>query len=82
MQARLLLENGSLFVGKSFGSARESIGEVVFSTGSTGYQEMISDPSLYGQILTMTYPLIGNYGINRDDFEAIRPSIFGLVVRE
>lgn len=82
MQARLLLENGSLFTGKSFGSGRESIGEIVFNTGVTGYQEVISDPSFCGQIVTMTYPLIGNYGINRDDFESIRPEIFGLVVRE
>lgn len=82
MQARLLLENGTIFTGKSFGSQTESLGEVVFNTGITGYQEVISDPSYCGQIVTMTYPLVGNYGITRDDFEAIRPYIHGIVVRE
>jgi len=82
MQARLLLEDGTLFVGKAFGSETESFGEVVFNTGITGYQELLSDPSYCGQIVTMTYPLIGNYGISRDDFEATRPLIHGFVVRE
>jgi carbamoyl-phosphate synthase small subunit len=82
MKARLILEDGTEFIGKSFGSSRESEGEVVFNTGITGYQEVISDPSYCGQIVTMTYPLIGNYGINRDDFESVRPFIHGLVVRE
>lgn len=82
MQARLLLEDGTVFTGKAFGSTTEKVGEVVFNTGITGYQEVLSDPSYCGQIVTMTYPLIGNYGINRDDFEAIRPSIYGFVVRE
>ncbi|GIQ67930.1 carbamoyl-phosphate synthase small subunit [Xylanibacillus composti] len=82
MQARLLLEDGTLFTGKAFGSEQESTGEVVFNTGITGYQEVLSDPSYCGQIVTMTYPLIGNYGIARDDFEAIRPYIHGFVVRE
>ncbi|WP_110932193.1 glutamine-hydrolyzing carbamoyl-phosphate synthase small subunit [Paenibacillus bouchesdurhonensis] len=81
MQARLLLEDGTLFTGKSFGAEGELTGEVVFNTGVTGYQEVVSDPSYYGQIVTMTYPLIGNYGISRDDFEALVPSIHGLVVR-
>ncbi|MEF3305570.1 carbamoyl phosphate synthase small subunit [Paenibacillus sp. GYB003] len=82
MQARLLLEDGTLFTGKAFGSEGESAGEVVFNTGMTGYQEVLSDPSYCGQIVTMTYPLIGNYGIARDDFESIRPFIHGFVVRE
>ncbi|WP_166243881.1 carbamoyl phosphate synthase small subunit [Paenibacillus turpanensis] len=82
MEARLLLEDGTLFTGRSFGSDGESIGEVVFNTGMTGYQEVISDPSYCGQIVTMTYPLIGNYGMSRDDFEAVRPYIHGFVVRE
>ncbi|MBP1992769.1 glutamine-hydrolyzing carbamoyl-phosphate synthase small subunit [Paenibacillus eucommiae] len=82
MQARLLLEDGTLFTGTSFGSEGDSVGEVVFNTGITGYQEVLSDPSYCGQIVTMTYPLIGNYGIIRDDFESIRPFIHGLVVRE
>ncbi|UUZ85589.1 hypothetical protein LJK88_20025 [Paenibacillus sp. P26] len=82
MQARLLLEDGTLFTGKSFGAEGDSVGEVVFNTGITGYQEVLSDPSYCGQIVTMTYPLIGNYGITRDDFESIRPFIHGFVVRE
>ncbi|NMM51434.1 carbamoyl phosphate synthase small subunit [Paenibacillus aquistagni] len=81
MQAKLLLEDGTLFTGTSFGSDRESVGEVVFNTGITGYQEVLSDPSYCGQIVTMTYPLIGNYGITRDDFESIRPYVHGFVVR-
>ncbi|GGG16473.1 glutamine-hydrolyzing carbamoyl-phosphate synthase small subunit [Paenibacillus aceti] len=81
MQARLLLEDGTLFTGKSFGAEVEKTGEVVFNTGITGYQEVLSDPSYCGQIVTMTYPLIGNYGISRDDFEAIAPSIHGFIVR-
>ncbi|CAM4148594.1 glutamine-hydrolyzing carbamoyl-phosphate synthase small subunit [Paenibacillus alkaliterrae] len=81
MQARLLLEDGTLFTGLSFGAEAQLMGEVVFNTGITGYQEVLSDPSYCGQIVTMTYPLIGNYGITRDDFEAIRPFIHGFVVR-
>ena len=78
----LILEDGTVFHGTAFGSERESQGEVVFTTGMTGYQETLSDPSFYGQIVTLTYPLIGNYGINRDDFESITPAIRGFVVRE
>jgi len=81
MQARLLLEDGTLFTGVSFGADTQKIGEVVFNTGMTGYQELLSDPSYCGQIVTMTYPLIGNYGITRDDFEAVRPNLFGMAVR-
>ncbi len=81
-KARLILEDGTVFEGKSFGATGEMFGEVVFNTGITGYQEVLSDPSYCGQIVTMTYPLIGNYGINRDDFESIRPYIHGFVVRE
>ncbi|MFY0545322.1 carbamoyl phosphate synthase small subunit [Brevibacillus sp. H7] len=82
MQARLILEDGTECVGTAFGATTETLGEVVFNTGLTGYQEVLSDPSYCGQIVTMTYPLIGNYGINRDDFEAVRPFIHGFVVRE
>jgi carbamoyl-phosphate synthase small subunit len=82
MRARLILEDGTEFVGTAFGATTETLGEVVFNTGLTGYQEVLSDPSYCGQIVTMTYPLIGNYGINRDDFEAVRPFIHGFVVRE
>lgn len=81
-KARLLLEDGTLFTGKAFGADGESTGEVVFNTGITGYQEVLSDPSYCGQIVTMTYPLIGNYGIIRDDFESMRPFIHGFVVRQ
>ncbi|MCI3920715.1 glutamine-hydrolyzing carbamoyl-phosphate synthase small subunit [Paenibacillus sp. TRM 82003] len=81
MLAKLYLEDGTLFVGESFGGEGRSVGEVVFNTGITGYQEVLSDPSYCGQIVTMTYPLIGNYGIARDDFEAVRPFVHGFVVR-
>jgi len=80
-QARLLLEDGTLFTGLAFGADGAQVGEVVFNTGFTGYQEVLSDPSYCGQIVTMTYPLIGNYGINRDDFESIAPFVHGFVVR-
>lgn len=78
----LILEDGTVFTGTAFGSNEASQGEVVFTTGMTGYQETLSDPSFYGQIVTFTYPLIGNYGINRDDFETITPAIRGMVCRE
>lgn len=81
MQARLLLQDGTLFTGTAFGAEGEKTGEVVFNTGITGYQEVLSDPSYCGQIVTMTYPLIGNYGITRDDFESVRPFVHGFVVR-
>ena len=79
---KLILETGEIFHGKGFGANQETEGEVVFNTGMTGYQELISDPSYCGQIVCMTYPLIGNYGINRDDFESIEPAIKGLIVKE
>ena len=82
MKRRLILENGTCFTGKSFGSETEQLGELNFYTGMTGYQEMITDPSNAGQMMMMTYPLIGNYGINRDDFETVTPSIRGLIVKE
>lgn len=82
MKKKLILESGEVFHGQGFGADTDTEGEVVFNTGMTGYQELISDPSYCGQIVTMTYPLIGNYGINRDDFESIEPAIKGLIVRE
>ncbi|WP_019416019.1 carbamoyl phosphate synthase small subunit [Paenisporosarcina sp. TG20] len=82
MTRSLILETGDVFNGISFGSEKASEGEVVFTTGMTGYQETLSDPSYCGQIVTMTYPLIGNYGINREDFESIELAIKGMVVRE
>ena len=82
MKAKLILENGMVFEGKSFGYLGESVGEVVFTTGMTGYQEVLTDPSYHGQIVTMTYPLIGNYGINLDDMESSKPQVKGFIVRE
>lgn len=82
MKRQLVLEDGTVFVGKGFGSDKEMSGEVVFNTGMTGYQEILSDPSYCAQIVTLTYPLVGNYGINRDDFESINPAIHGLIVKE
>lgn len=82
MKKKLILESGEVFHGKGFGAELETAGEVVFNTGMTGYQELISDPSYCGQIVCMTYPLIGNYGINRDDYESIEPAIKGLIVKE
>ena len=82
MKARLILENGTIFEGNAFGYLKESVGEVVFTTGMTGYQEILTDPSYYGQIVTMTYPLIGNYGINLDDNESETPKVRGFIVRE
>ena len=82
MKAKLILENGMVFEGKAFGYLKESVGEVVFTTGMTGYQEVLTDPSYYGQIVTMTYPLIGNYGINLEDMESDSIKVRGFIVRE
>lgn len=82
MKKKLILESGEIFHGTGFGAESDTVGEVVFNTGMTGYQELISDPSYCGQIVCMTYPLIGNYGINRDDYESIEPAIKGLIVKE
>lgn len=80
MKAYLALEDGTCFTGEAFGATGKANGEVVFNTGMTGYQEILTDPSYCGQIVTMTYPLIGNYGINREDMESARPRARGLVV--
>ncbi len=82
MKAQLILENGTVFEGKAFGYLKEAVGEVVFNTGMTGYQEILTDPSYYGQIVTMTYPLIGNYGLNLDDNESNSVKVKGFIVRE
>jgi len=82
MKGKLILENGIIFEGNLFGYLEESVGEVVFNTGMTGYEEIITDPSYYGQIVTMTYPLIGNYGINLEDVESKSPKVKGFIVRE
>ncbi|WP_370695457.1 carbamoyl-phosphate synthase domain-containing protein, partial [Staphylococcus aureus] len=75
-------EDGSFYEGYRLGSDNLTVGEIVFNTALTGYQETISDPSYTGQIITFTYPLIGNYGINRDDFESLVPTLNGIVVKE
>ena len=82
IKAELILENGMRFSGKAFGYVKETVGEVVFNTGMTGYQELLTDPSYAGQIVCMTYPLIGNYGINLDDMESAGPRLKGFIVRE
>lgn len=82
MKAQLILENGVVFDGKAFGHIKETVGEVVFNTGMTGYQEILTDPSYYGQIVTMTYPMIGNYGLNLDDNESDCAKVKGFIVRE
>lgn len=82
MKAYLALEDGTIFEGTGFGAEGEVIGEIVFNTGMTGYQEILTDASYCGQIVTMTYPLIGNYGVNFDDIESSSPQVKGFVVRE
>ncbi|MFP6656888.1 MAG: glutamine-hydrolyzing carbamoyl-phosphate synthase small subunit [Pirellulales bacterium] len=80
--AKLALEDGTVYSGTSFGAAGEVDGEVCFNTSMTGYQEILTDPSYRGQIVTMTYPLIGNYGVNDEDLESEHPHLAGFVVRE
>lgn len=82
MKRLLILEDGTVFEGQAFGADNFRIGEIVFNTSMTGYQEILTDNSYCGQIVTMTYPLIGNYGINRDDYESIIPAVFGFVVKD
>ncbi len=82
MKGKLILQNGMEFEGKLFGHIHEAIGEVVFNTSMSGYQEVITDPASYGQFVVMTYPLIGNYGINLDDSESDSPKLKALIVRE
>src|SRR5437867_4344306 len=82
MDAILALEDGSVYRGPGFGASASACGEVCFNTSMTGYQEILTDPSYKGQIVTMTYPHIGNYGINRVDMESWRPHVAGFVVRE
>lgn len=82
MKAILALEDGRIFEGRGFGAIGESTGEVVFNTSMMGYQEILTDPSYNGQIVVMTYPLIGNYGLNEEDFESRRPFVKGFVVKE
>lgn len=82
LKANLILENGVVFSGEAFGYLEEAVGEVVFNTGMTGYQEVLTDPSYWGQIVTMTYPLIGNYGVNLEDLESKSPKVKGFIVKE
>lgn len=82
MKAILLLEDGFCSEGENFGASGETFGEIVFNTSMMGYQEILTDPSYKGQIVTMTYPLIGNYGINEEDMESCRPWAEGFVVKE
>jgi len=82
MKRMLVLDDGTVFKGEGFGYDGDTVGEVVFTTGMTGYQESITDQSYNGQIITFTYPLIGNTGINRDDYESISPTCKGIIVKE
>src|SRR5213082_3650738 len=82
MKAVLALEDGSVLHGEGFGASASACGEVCFNTSMTGYQEILTDPSYKGQIVAMTYPLIGNYGVNSQDVESWRPHVSGFVVRE
>lgn len=82
MKGIIALEDGTIFEGESFGAPGESIGEIVFNTSLTGYQEVLTDPSYSSQIVTMTYPLIGNYGINHTDIESSQVQVSGFVVKE
>lgn len=81
-KAILVLEDGRTFRGLSFGAEGETFGEMVFNTSMSGYQEILTDPSYAGQLVCMTYPLIGNYGVNEEDVESRRPWVEGFVVRE
>src|SRR5207302_6753777 len=80
--AKLALEDGTVYTGRAFGAPGEKLGEVVFNTSMTGYQEVLTDPSYKGQIVTMTYPLIGNYGTTAEDQESDAVQVEGFVVRE
>ncbi len=82
MKAILALEDGLVLEGETFAGSGEGVGEVVFNTSMSGYEEILTDPSYKGQIVTMTYPLIGNYGINEEDYESIHPWVEGFIVRE
>ena len=79
---RLALEDGTVYTGRAFGASADRCGEIVFNTSMAGYQEILTDPSYTGQIVTMTYPLIGNYGVNAEDVESGKPQVEGFVVRE
>ncbi len=81
-QAHLVLADGTTYTGTAFGARGTNVGEVVFNTGMTGYQEILTDPSYAGQLVALTYPIIGNYGVNPDDFESRRVQVSGFIVKE
>ncbi len=81
-KAKIALEDGRIFAGFSFGASGTRFGEIVFNTSMTGYQEVLTDPSYKGQIVIMTYPLIGNYGVNPEDIESRQPFVEGFIVKE
>ena len=80
--AKLVLENGTVLEGKSFGYIGESVGEICFNTGMTGYQEILTDPSYCGQLLRMTQPHIGNYGVNLEDIESNKIQVSGFIIKQ
>lgn len=82
MKRYLVLEDGTVYKGEAFGADCQTTGEVVFTTGMTGYQEAVTDQSFANQILVFTNPLIGNYGVNLDDYESLQPNCRGVVCRE
>lgn len=82
MQALLILSDGTTYQGQSIGATGSATGEVVFNTSMTGYQEILTDPSYAGQLVALTYPLIGNYGVNEEDFESASPQVGGFIVKE
>lgn len=82
MISRLILADGTIYLGDSLGNPGETVGEVVFNTAMTGYQEILTDPSYYGQLITMTYPQIGNYGVNKYDYESKKIFASGFIIRE
>src|SRR5438093_12297031 len=82
MQCRLVLEDGATYAGRSIGAPGTAVGEVVFSTAMTVYQEMLTDPSYAGQLLTLTYPLIGNYGVTEEDLESRGVQVGGFIVKQ
>ena len=82
MRGKLILENGKIFEGKIFGEIKNSVGELTFNTNMSGYQEFLTDPAVQGQISIMTYPMIGNYGINTEDMESNKIHLNALIIKE
>ena len=82
MKGKLILENGKVFEGKIFGELADTVGEISFNTGMTGYQEMLTDPANHGMMIAMTYPMIGNYGINTEDMESDKVQLKALIIKE